>query len=539
MNYQPIGFEAIFAREIVQAEREKVLVLVVVFSMLATLGVVAIHVLGADISETLSRSNLRYLLPGFMLMLAGYETMYWYYLGYVIRVGKQLPSYLPYLSTLIEVSAPTILILIVAGLSNPVDALNSPPLLTYGLMMIISTMRLDAKLCLFAGLVAALEYLLLSAIFIFDGQFTDATVHGYGYYVARSILLFALGSAAALIASQIRNRVIQSLRVMDERNRVVGVFGRYVTDDIADVILNSPEGLKLGGEKRLVTLMMTDLRGFSNISENYPPEGVMAMLNNYLKEMTDIIVSFGGTIDEFIGDAILVIFGAPLSGDDDSNRAIACALAMQKRMTEVNQWNTQHEYPILEMGIGINTGEVVIGNIGSDKRSKYGVVGSHVNLTARIESYTVGGQVLTSSATLDAATADLRIDSQMTVNPKGITDSITLSEVGAIGVPYNISVPKTTSAMVRTDEKPEVRFSVLVGKDTSGEFHAAKIVQLSHHEAEMETKSKLSLHQNLRIEFPETKDYLFAKITSIEPLRVRFTFKGAQCESYIQSLLSK
>jgi adenylate cyclase len=116
--------------------------------------------------------------------------------------------------------------------------------------------------------------------------------------------------------------------------------------------------------------------------------------------MVDVILQYEGTINEFIGDAILVIFGAPLWWPDHAQRAIACAVAMQLAMVSVNAQNQRDGLPEVEMGIGVNTGEVVVGNLGSHKRTKYGIVGTPVNLTARIESYTVGGQILISESTM-------------------------------------------------------------------------------------------------------------------------------------------
>ena len=204
-------------------------------------------------------------------------------------------------------------------------------------------------------------------------------------------------------------------------------FGRYLSDEVVATLLDQPEALTLGGEKRKVTLLMSDLRGFSTISERRPPETVVEILNIYLGRMADVITDYYGTIDEFIGDAILVIFGAPILREDDALRAVACAIDMQRAMAGVNTQLAERGLPKLEMGIGINTGEVVVGNIGSLKRTKYGVVGSHVNLTARIESYTVGGQVLTTESTLDAAGAAV-----LTTVPDGSWSSLGPVVRGAI-----------------------------------------------------------------------------------------------------------
>jgi adenylate cyclase len=130
------------------------------------------------------------------------------------------------------------------------------------------------------------------------------------------------------------------------------------------------------------------------------PEEVIKIINLYLGYMTDVITKYQGTIDEFMGDGILVLFGAPTAREDDAERAVACAIAMQLTMSTINDKMKELNLPPLAMGIGINTGEVVVGNIGSETRCKYGVVGSQVNLTYRIESYTTGGQIFISEATL-------------------------------------------------------------------------------------------------------------------------------------------
>ena len=157
-------------------------------------------------------------------------------------------------------------------------------------------------------------------------------------------------------------------------------FGRYMSNEIAESLLKSPEALDFGGHKRTVTILMSDLRGFTAFSETLPPETIVSLLNNFLSEMITVIQKYNGTIDSFIGDAIQAIFGAPLQRPDDAERAVACAIEMQIVMARVNAWNVQQGFPEIEMGIGINTGEVVVGNIGSRKRAKYSVQGSNANL---------------------------------------------------------------------------------------------------------------------------------------------------------------
>ena len=219
-------------------------------------------------------------------------------------------------------------------------------------------------------------------------------------------------------------------------------FGRYMSNEIAESLLKSPEALDFGGHKRIVTILMSDLRGFTAFSETLPPETIVSLLNNYLSEMTTVIQKYNGTIDSFIGDAIQAIFGAPLQRPDDAERAVACALEMQMTMARVNEWNLQTGFPEIEMGIGINTGEVVVGNIGSRKRAKYSVQGSNANLASCIEGHTVGGQVLIAESTRDAVKAPLTILSTMTIEPKGVTRPVTIHEVGGLGGSYKLALPQ-------------------------------------------------------------------------------------------------
>jgi len=206
-------------------------------------------------------------------------------------------------------------------------------------------------------------------------------------------------------------------------------FGRYLSAEIVNTLLESPQGVKLGGERRTITILTSDLRGFTAVSEEFAPEEVVKILNYYLGYMANIITEYQGTIDEFMGDGILVAFGAPITRKDDADRAIACAIAMQLAMEDVNKQMKIWGYSPLKMGIGINTGEVVVGNIGSEKRTKYGIVGSEVNLTYRIESYTKGREILISEKTLNTLKSEVEIGETKEVSPKGVKKPITIYKI--------------------------------------------------------------------------------------------------------------
>lgn len=207
---------------------------------------------------------------------------------------------------------------------------------------------------------------------------------------------------------------------------IKNTFGRYLSSEIVSKLLDKPDGLDMGGKLQTVTILMADIRSFTTISENLTPQQVVKMLNNYLGTMADVIMSHDGTVDEFIGDAILALFGAPVSKPDDADRAIACAIKMQAQIESINKTNISHGLPPITMGIGINTGEVIAGNIGSNKRAKYGVVGHTVNITSRIEDQTKPGEILVSEKTLEVCKSSFNLGRSIDLQPKGISEIITV-----------------------------------------------------------------------------------------------------------------
>jgi adenylate cyclase len=333
-----------------------------------------------------------------------------------------------------------------------------------------------------------------------------AFLAGWWIPVVPSLLAFA-GSAIALT-----QYIAQSATEMRK------TLGRYLTDEIVSNILETPSGLKLGGERRKVTVLVSDLRGFSAISEQLPPEEVVKILNLYLGTMTDVINQYKGTINEFMGDGIFVIFGAPISRIDDSQRAIACAIAMQLAMQQVNEKNQQMNFPILEMGIGMNTGEAVAGNVGSQKRAQYTVIGSHVNLAARIESYTVGGQILVSENTCKDANIDLQIAGQLQIEPKGMRHPVTICEIRGIGGKYNLFLPDDDEEMIVLNQEVPVKYTILQGKYAVGKVFLGALISLSEKGAQLRSLDSLEILSNLKLkllieaEMPTEEEHIYAKV---------------------------
>lgn len=317
-------------------------------------------------------------------------------------------------------------------------------------------------------------------------------------------VIAVLGDISEL--SELRDAVkaMEQIRALNEqlklRNKLLNeTFGRYLSDDIVKELLDTPNGLALGGKKRTLTVMMSDLRGFTAMSEKMDPQKLITMLNHYLGEMTEIIEKRKGSIIEFLGDGIFAIFGAPLAIENHASNAVAAAVEMQMRMEEINRWNEEHGFPQLEMGIGINTGEVIVGNIGSERRSKYGVMGSHVNLCGRIESYTVGGQVLVSPVTRSMIKEPLSVLQEMEVMPKGVKNPIILSQITGIGGEYQLSYEQKEEELVYLEKPQEVTFSLVKDKHNDMKVNSGRITASSKSEAILVTDEELKPFDNLVI----------------------------------------
>lgn len=333
--------------------------------------------------------------------------------------------------------------------------------------------------------------------------------------------------------------------LLDRANHFIrATFGRYLSEDVVSTLLDSPDGLRLGGEKREVTVMMSDLRGFTLLSERRPPEEVVSMLNRYLEVMTEIILHHQGTIIEFLGDGILALFGAPVGRPDDPRRAVACALAMQLAMERVNAENRRRHFPEFKMGVGLNTGMVVAGNIGSDKRAKYGVVGSAINLTGRIESLTLGGQILISDATALACGGILTIDRSWEVMPKGAGRPVLIHQVCGMDAPYSLRIPQVTQApLARLAEPLAIRVRVMEGKHAGQSEHDAGLTALAFPEAEMHSGLKVERLTNLRVELvgqPAGMSVLYAKVLTEDDgdgrQRIHFTSTPVEAEWFLRRL---
>lgn len=226
------------------------------------------------------------------------------------------------------------------------------------------------------------------------------------------------------------------VRAEIERRKTKALFGRYVSPAVVEQLLANPDQVKLGGVWQEVTIMFSDIRGFTSYSEGRPPEEVVQRLNEYMTEMTAIIFRHGGMLDKYLGDGLMAVFGAPIPYPDHARRALAASLEMQSRLEELNEiWLARGE-STFKSGVGLNSGSVIVGNIGSPERMDYTVIGEDVNLASRLEGmnkeYGTGiilsGRTLTSLETNGAA-ADFHIRSLGAVPVRGFEEPVPIYTV--------------------------------------------------------------------------------------------------------------
>ncbi len=201
---------------------------------------------------------------------------------------------------------------------------------------------------------------------------------------------------------------------------------RFLSPALVRQVEKGELSLEPGGTSREVTVLFSDIRGFTALSERMGPQGTVAMLNEYFGAMVDMVFEHGGVLDKFIGDAILAMWGAPVAQPDDAARALACAGAMQRRLAGLNEQRVARGDDAIGAGIGLNTGEAVVGNIGSPRRLEYTVIGDAVNVASRLCGQAEAGAVLVAKATVDRAQSDLALEPLDPIRVKGKTEPIEL-----------------------------------------------------------------------------------------------------------------
>ncbi len=304
-------------------------------------------------------------------------------------------------------------------------------------------------------------------------------------------------------------------------------------------------------EERDVTILLSDLRGFTAMSESYSPLEIIDFLNRYFTVMTRVIRDHGGTIDKFMGDSIMVVFGSPRMMDDDLLRALRCAVNMQIELGKMNTNNEALGYPPLYMGIGINTGKVVAGRLGSDLYSEYTVIGDHVNLASRVESYSLRGQILLSENSYEAAKKYIEIGQVNSLEVKGKKSELNMYELLAVTYPERLDLPKINDRKSpRIEVYWPINFQLLEGKTVPSQLYSGEIIDLSY--GGMYVSSTAELPKFAEIKFPFTisptsdlQSDIYARVIRTNPVpgafhyHFEFTSISSDAEKVIRGFINR
>ncbi len=317
-----------------------------------------------------------------LIFIAGiaFECLVWMVLRRNILHDRSLAVF-PYVTACIEMTLPSVGILIISEGIPPIEVLSGPPILVYGLFIVLSALRLDFRLCLYTGTLAALNYLVLSHFFILpitstaDYPFLGEPVQG----VVKAMTLFLTGLSAGFVAREIKKFLMQSFQSHAEKQSILELFGQHVSPRVVRTLLSENGG---DGQLRHVCVMFLDIRGFTSIAERQSPEQTVQYLNQVFERMIQIINQHEGIINKFLGDGFMAVFGPPFSEKNPSQAAVKAALEI---VQYAQQATKLQEIPPTRIGIGLHSGEALTGNVGSSFRKEFTVIGDVVNLASRLE----------------------------------------------------------------------------------------------------------------------------------------------------------
>lgn len=363
--------------------------------------------------------------PGIIVLLLAifilviYELSVRYLLGKTANQKVIYTKRLSYLNALIEISMPSILLIFLSIISNSPVTLLSPIMVTYFLIIILSTLRLNFWLSLFVGTAAAIEYVLIYLKLFANTSIEISLLSGNSsaLYIGWGLMFISAGLAAGFVAQQIKLRISSYFKLYQERNEIVNLFGQQVSHSIVDVLLKQKPDLNAG--KKNVTIMFLDIREFTPYSEKNAPEIVVEYLNTLFAMMIEIVNRHNGIINQFLGDGFMATFGAPVAYGNDTLNCVNAAREISHRIDEAVKSGT---VPATKIGIGIHTGEAITGNIGTEIRRQYSITGNVVILASRIEQLNkkFDSQILLSDDALKkAGLSDYMVEDMGLIKLKG------------------------------------------------------------------------------------------------------------------------
>lgn len=298
------------------------------------------------------------------------------------------------------------------------------------------------------------------AVFWVAGAALAALVIVLWLFPAQALFLNPFDLWAALALGWLSALSLDTLWLRQEKNTIARLFHRYVAPNLLDQLLEHPEAIALGGARRQAVVLFADVRGFTRICEERPPEDVITFLNTYFNAVTQIIFDHGGVLDKYIGDGLMAFFGVPLASGREAEQAVRAALAIRQTLVKLRaEGQAVGDFPIQEIGIGINGGEVVVGNVGSEMHQEYTLLGDTVNVAARLEALARSGEILISSWVAQRLPPGVfRLEARGAMQVKGRRGEVEAFEVvGLVAgeTPQPSGPPATTADLQKSPENAD------------------------------------------------------------------------------------
>jgi adenylate cyclase len=393
------AFEDHLAREILRSDRMRMALLAAIFaSLMVVFPLFTVLFREQYLRNFRSEASVVYIL-GITGVLVAYELAVRAFLGRRIAQGRLPPQSLRYATTFVETSVPTLLMLLMGRYADPVFVLQGAAVLLYGVFIVLSTLRLDFRLCAFTGFVAAAEFVALSFYVGHRaaGESAAALLIAPAFVLMKGIVLLAAGIAAGFVAAQLRRRIVSAFHAAEERQRIVNAFGQQVSPEVVDTLLR--QGPDIASRRSFVCVLFMDIRDFSRLTEPWPPEQIVAFQNEVFGTAIAVVNRHRGIINQFLGDGFMATFGAPLATGEDCRNAVAAARAL---VAEIGALGAAGHIPPVKIGVGVHAGDAVTGNVGSEQRKQYSITGEVVIFASRIEQLNkqFGSQILISGEVL-------------------------------------------------------------------------------------------------------------------------------------------
>jgi adenylate cyclase len=429
--FSPLGVGAggTFEQEILRAERQRMKIIGAFFAMMFFAATLVRLVWAEGFSALLEKPAPFNLMMLISLGYTCYEFSIRRLLGHFLETGRTPPWQARYFNAFVETSLPTLILFGVCDYLTPSYAVLTPSLLIYFILIALSALRLDFALSVFSGLTAAAGYLVVCYWKVFPSidPSLPAVLQSHLPHWMRALLLLLTGGLTGLVGMQIRGRIIATLDAVEQRNHVKTIFGQHVSPQVVEELLGHKS--KLVSAERKVCIMFLDIRNFTTFCEGKTPEEVVEHLNRLFGFMVESVNGHQGVINKFLGDGFMAIFGAPLEDAEASLNAVRASIEIVKTLDAERNAGRVGDSRI---GIGLHTGEVMTGNVGSLLRKEYTVIGDAVNLASRIESTTkaVGTQILISESVYnDIGEASEQFESIGPVQVKGRNEPVNLYKV--------------------------------------------------------------------------------------------------------------